>query len=120
MAQLLLKKGADVNARDPHNHTALCFLLCGATVSNDLHAQFADDTLRLLLDADADVSVSDFGGATPLMWVICMYIRMYVYVLDAYADVSVTDFSGDTPLLWVICMYVRMYVYACIGLGCLC
>jgi ankyrin repeat protein len=67
MVQLLLKKGADVNARDPHNHTALCFLLCGSTVTEEVHSSHSGDTLRLLLDAGADVNVTDFGGATPLM-----------------------------------------------------
>lgn len=53
----LLRKGADVNAKDSTGRTALMFAVI------NLH----DETVRVLLEHGADVNLRADDGATPLM-----------------------------------------------------
>ena len=53
----LLRKGADVNAKDDSGRTALMFAVI------NLHGQ----TVKVLLEHGADVNARDDDGATPLM-----------------------------------------------------
>jgi uncharacterized protein len=120
VVQLLLSRGASVNAKDWRSKTALilaceksyctiaeALLAAGATATNQLllHAVLrgkhsADaklELLRLLLQLGADVNEVDAEGATPLIQ--CMKLqagcRIASALLEAGADVNAAQSGGD-------------------------
>ncbi len=87
--EMLLKLGADPNARDEQGRTALH----DACLKN--HAEAA----RLLLDHGAQINVRDRNGATPLHdAALGGSAKTLALLLDRKADVHVRDSAGLTPL----------------------
>ena len=104
LPQLLLDRGADVNARTLDGTTPLHW----AVIS-----QFADlAMLNLLLDAGADVNAKNDKGRTPLHEAVAERFplmadvgrgpdpEMVALLLDRGADVSATDGEGKTACQW--------------------
>ena len=102
--QLLLERGADVNAKTSDGSTPLHW----AVIS-----QFADlAMLTLLLDAGADVNARDGKGRTPLHEAVAeRYAKMedvglgadpemVALLLDRGGDVNSIDGEGKTPCQW--------------------
>ncbi|CAG9984884.1 unnamed protein product [Clonostachys byssicola] len=57
------------------------------------------DSIRLLLDHGADVSIADYAGWTPLHWAVNRNRQHIVRLLvDCGADPTVESADGDTPL----------------------
>lgn len=94
--QLLLKKGADPNARDKEGKTPLFYLA---------HPKFAlgqDKTVKaasILIDAGARFNEADKDGNTPLHYASRNGISMLAKALiDRGANVNARNVNGDTPL----------------------
>jgi ankyrin repeat protein len=89
MIQFLLGIGADIHHRDGCNQTVLH------------HAIGEPDVVQLLLDRGADISATDKGGATALIWASQTGRDDDIKILlNGGADVSVKDNRGSTALLW--------------------
>ncbi|NYZ74089.1 ankyrin repeat domain-containing protein [Candidatus Micrarchaeota archaeon] len=88
---LLIAKGADVNAKDDGGTTAL---MCAAQNGDAVVA-------RLLIAKGADVNARNMYGMTPLMWAAYeSHNKETVELLIAKgADVNATDYRGDTALM---------------------
>jgi hypothetical protein len=88
----LIDNGADVNARDQLQGTAL---VRAAGSFGDL------DSVQVLLSAGAEVNVQDKNGMTPLMWAARWADAQRVAALVAAgAKVTVRDNSGKTAADW--------------------
>ena len=99
VVQLLLAKGAPVNARseDSNGNTVLIEAASGGSV----------ETLTLLLNAGADLKATNNDGETALMKAVALDHRyqpatrlpMIELLLNKGADINAKDKSGRTPLL---------------------
>ena len=120
VAKVLLRFGASVNTQDLHGdsplHSALLYhnlenisLLLEHEADQDLlnaggrmpvHVADEVDTLRLLLDAKADVvNAQDRVGNTPLHYAIAARDRQRIALLIEYKpDVNLANRAGSTPL----------------------
>jgi hypothetical protein len=88
----LIDNGAEVNARDQLEGTAL---LRAAGAFGNL------ESVQVLLSAGADVNVQDKSGMTPLMWAARWGDTGRVKaLLTAGADVTARDNGGKTALDW--------------------
>jgi len=90
--RFLIDNGADVNARDQLQGTAL---VRAAGTFGDL------ESVQVLLAAGADVNVQDKNGMTPLMWAARWGDAQRVEALvKAGAKVAVRDSTGRSALDW--------------------
>ncbi|MHC4142687.1 MAG: ankyrin repeat domain-containing protein [Planctomycetota bacterium] len=90
--RFLIDHGADVNARDQLQGTAL--VRAAGSFGNF-------ESVQVLLSAGADVNVQDKNGMTPLMWAARWGDAQRVDALvKAGATVTVRDNSGKSALDW--------------------
>ena len=105
IVQLLLDKGAEVNAKDHSGRTALIWALV-AFEKND----FNPASLEVLLNNGAEVNAKDQNGQTALMWVMAPAAHQGVSAGDKLhtcvkaliahgADVNAVDNAGQTVLM---------------------
>ena len=93
--QLLLDRGADIEARDKHGYTALHYA-CGSSYSNK-------DTIQLLLDRGADIKARDNDGRTALHHASLFGPEgAEQLLLDRGADIKVRDNKGRTALHYAV------------------
>ncbi|KAF4468114.1 ankyrin repeat-containing [Fusarium albosuccineum] len=94
-AQLLLEKGANIEAADIDGRTPLSW----AAWKGD-----SDATVQLLLDRGANIEAADINGRTPLSLAAERTHRKGAVrlLLDRGADVGAADNEGRTPLSWAI------------------
>jgi ankyrin repeat protein len=97
-AQLMLKYGANINARSERGHTPLHRLLDGLDDSYDTIDMFLD-TIRFLLEHGADIDALDNDHTTPL------HLASYEgcakgarLLLEHGANIHLEDKTGRTPL----------------------
>src|SRR6266404_3729646 len=98
MAEFLLSKGADVDARDDDGYTALFYAAYnfGSEDANGATIPMA----KLLLTRGANVNTAAHDGSTPLMWAAAKGEGDIAQVLAlAGADINAADASGKTALL---------------------
>ncbi len=91
IVRILLRAGANVNARNDSHRTPLMFLRESATV----------DLVRELLSAGAKVNARDESGGTALMNAAseCKY-EIVKELIDARAEVEPSDANGNTALIF--------------------
>jgi len=95
MAELLISKGADVNARSASGATPLFFAV--------LRDQ--KDDVQLLLDKGANVNTPDAYGDTPLGCALQLqYGSLIQLLVDRGADVNAQDQSMHRPLTYALKM----------------
>jgi hypothetical protein len=97
-AEILVRAGANVNAKDRQGRTPL-------------HAAATDGRLnavRLLIAAGADVNAQDRDGWTPLH---CAAVHDHgsvtTVLLNAGARVNPQDKDGGTPLDWTLVLFIQ-------------
>ncbi|KAG6613418.1 uncharacterized protein IUM83_04519 [Phytophthora cinnamomi] len=89
VTKLVLRFGADVNARNQDGYSALHYAANGD----------AFDVARFLLDSDADANAQDQHGKTPLHHCIHEGSLLVANLLVARgADIDMKDENGETPL----------------------
>jgi hypothetical protein len=95
IAELLLARGADVNARDGSGMTPLHLVASAST--QDKYTAMAE----LLLARGADVNARDKSGMTPLHFAVKVDHRdMVDFLVAKGADINAKDNEGKTPLLY--------------------
>ena len=88
-----LEQGANCNALDSYNRTALI----NASVSG------YDDIAKLLIEEGTDVNIQDKAGATALMYTARnTNYEMVEVLLKNGADVNIRDITGETALYYSI------------------
>ena len=86
----LIRKGADVNARDFQDRPALIAVI---------EENHSDECFELLLKSGADVNAVDGWRKTPLIHAVLKRNRMAIdRLLRAGADVNKADVQGNTAL----------------------
>lgn len=91
--QLLLRRGADVNALDEYGFTPL---IESAIVDNS-------EIAKLLLESGAQANGQDVTGGTPLHWATeNNNLVLAKLLLDAKADPNLSNFAGQSPLVMPI------------------
>ena len=98
--ELLLEKGAKVNARAQDGRTALLFAIDGPKEFDNLNrVVYSPAIARLLIAAGADVNAQDSEGRTPLhKAVVRGHSDIIPFLLEHGAGVNIRDKNGKTPL----------------------
>ena len=95
MAELLLKKGADVDGRDDHGRTALC-------IAAEMDHR---SVVELLLENGADVTVRDFDGEPVIHKIVWSGDdSIFEILLRHGADVDARRDDGATALYMAACL----------------
>jgi ankyrin repeat protein len=115
VVQLILEKGAEVDAMNNWGHTALWIaasMIHGGTNDAEINSSnysalwaAADMTrarnARLLIENGANVNTKANNGWTPLMWAARGGIDWLVRLLiEKGADINARNNDGDTALMW--------------------
>jgi len=92
--QLLLNKGANVDAQSPQGFTALMLLCTASNLRNDALTE-CNHAARLLLTKGADVNHTNMFGTTPLMFSAHRGVyELVTTLIDSGADTHTTDDKG--------------------------
>ena len=99
IAKLLLAAGADVNAVGKHRHSQPLHYAADGYLENPAWvAKRQVATIRLLLDAGADLQAQDKNGATPLHRAVRTRCAAAVRcLLEAGSDATLRNKPGSTP-----------------------
>lgn len=103
LVQFLISRGADVNATNKYNETALK-LACGTNYEANLHIA----AIKILLKYHADPNIVPINGESPLI-ASCRDPyknpeKVVKLLLAAGADPEKSSVFGDTPLLIASCL----------------
>ena len=100
MVELLVKRGANVNAVNKFNYTPL-----NKAVSNfikpDNKEKDCVKILNLLLDKGAKLDVQDGNGTTALMWAVQKLVTTKI-LLERGANVNIQSKTGETALMFAV------------------
>lgn len=100
MVQLLIARGANVNARNNFNYTAL-----HKAVSNfmkpDANEKECEKILKILFDKGADINAQDGNGTTPLMYAVQKMTPLKALVAKG-ADLNIQNKNGETALMFAV------------------
>ena len=99
LGELLISKGADIEARDKDGWTPI-FEACSATGKKEV--------CELLISKGADIEARDKDGRTPL-WKACSSNKLKIceFLISKGADIEARDKDGQTPL-WKACSNANM------------
>lgn len=100
MVQLLVSRGAKINAKNKMNYTPLhkaVFNYMGAGVKE----KDCDKILTLLLEKGADVDAQDNNGITPLMMAV-QKLSPTKILIDKGAKLDIQNTNGETALMYAV------------------
>lgn len=100
MVQLLVKRGANVNAKNKMNYTPLhkaVFNFMGA----DPNEKDCEKILNLLLEKGANIDAQDNNGITPLMGAV-QKITPAKILLSKGAKADIQNKNGETALMYAV------------------
>ena len=105
IAELLISKGAEVNAKSNKGITPLHNAALGGGNQNAAHGG-QKEIAELLIAKGAEVNAKDRDGFTPLHSAAQVWIKVNTEVVELLiaegADVNAKDDDGTTPLDWAI------------------
>ncbi|MEA3548045.1 MAG: ankyrin repeat domain-containing protein [Thermodesulfobacteriota bacterium] len=101
ICELLILKGADIEARDKYGQTPI-FEACSATRKKEV--------CEFFISKGADIEARDKNGRTPL-WKACSSNELKVceFLISKGADIEAGDKDGRTPL-WKACSNANMAI----------
>ncbi|NTV18133.1 MAG: hypothetical protein HGA83_01730 [Bacteroidales bacterium] len=100
MVQLLVKRGANVNAKNKMNYTPLhkaVFNFMGA----DPNEKNCEKILSLLLEKGANIDAQDGNGITPLMGAVQKMTPLKILVAKG-ANINIQNKNGETALMYAV------------------
>ena len=100
MVQLLIKNGANVNAKNKFNYTPLhkaVFNFMGA----DPDEKQCEKILNLLLEKGADIDAQDGNGITPLMGAV-QKPKVAKLLINKGAKLDIQNTNGETALMYAV------------------
>lgn len=125
--EILIKHGADVNARDANENTPLLWAswwtVCFGIHPSQIRSLSPEDNplpkirkrVKLLLDAGADVNAKDNIGKTALMYAAKAFnggdIELISILVNAGADINARDNRGYTALMYAAAYTVEDNVF---------
>lgn len=104
MVRFLVKHGADVNCKKPHDGRSPLHIICTRLLPSESRAAEKLPALhleltRLLIESGADVNARDNNEATPLYWAVYSGFYEVVSLLFTHgADATMPDKWGLTPI----------------------
>ena len=98
MTKLLLRHGANPNARDSEDETPLHFVVRVRDAAKNPVA-----VIKLLLKSGADIDAISTSGQTPLYWaIVARNTDAAEFLLNQGANPNIGDSKGETPLYWAL------------------
>ncbi|ADO76510.1 ankyrin repeat domain-containing protein [Halanaerobium praevalens] len=100
VVQLLLEKGADVNAVNKAGLTAAHCAVLGDSAYDYDYGKSKTNILRKLKEYGADLNLADLNGKSPLVYSLLHNKReIFLALLELGADPNQKDAAGKTPLM---------------------
>ena len=99
IVKVLIAAGADVNAKDSHEHTPLSYLVLHCKKSLSYHRRI----INLLIRLGADININERSGRGGTALHTASFMRgkdMVELLIGAGADINSIDNRGETPLHW--------------------
>lgn len=94
VVKMLINFGADINMLDNNGSVALSYAIASITTFASLN------TLKVIIDAKADLNIPNGSGVTPLMIAILKSrVSMVKMLIDAGANINLQTKNGDTALM---------------------
>lgn len=106
-AKWLLQNGADPNALDKQKNSALHYLFDSTSHSDPTYNWDRTETVKMLFDSAADLSITNDRGRSPLHLVIESYVcqlELLLMLLECpNININQQDSFGRTPLNLAFC-----------------
>ena len=107
MVELLIKRGANVNARDDEGLTPLHTYFLSKFSGRYPYSAPEDDVVKALIIHGADVNAKSNDGSTPLHWAASFWgpKETIKHLIDGGADINAKNSAGFTPLHKAVYMF---------------
>jgi ankyrin repeat protein len=100
MVQLLISRGANVNAKNKFNYTPLHKAVTNFMVAKP-NEKDCEKILNLLIEKGADINARDGNGNTPLMSAVQKMTPTKILVAKG-ADINIQNNDGETALMFAV------------------
>ncbi|MHC1780083.1 MAG: ankyrin repeat domain-containing protein [Bacteroidales bacterium] len=100
MVQLLIARGANVNAKNKFNYTPLHKAVSNFMVAKPKEKD-CEKIMNILIEKGADINAQDGNGNTPLMYAVQRITPAKILVAKG-ADVNIQNKNGETALMFAV------------------